>query len=227
MSVHWTDWGTANNTASVNCKMTIRAIFFDFDGVLTLNERGSTVTIRVIQEANPDLSARGIKDSYYEFHHQLLLGEKDHYGIWGEFCRCVGGNIDSHILTKAFLATRMNAGMIELASELTTNYRLGIITANAVERMAPLVDKYELASLFDPIVISAEVGALKIDALIFENALGGQRPEECVFIDNQEKNLVAPATLGFKTYLFDPKQNDIPRLRSQLVEWGIEIQVGM
>ena len=33
-------------------------VFFDFDGVLTLEARGSTVTIRAIQKARPDLSAR-------------------------------------------------------------------------------------------------------------------------------------------------------------------------
>jgi putative hydrolase of the HAD superfamily len=88
--------------------------------------------------------------------------------------------------------------------------------------MKPLIDKHGLDLLFDPIVISAEVGALKTDALIFERALGGYEPEGCVFIDNQERNLTVPAKLGFKTYLFDPKQNDIPKLKSQLIEWGVK-----
>lgn len=201
----------------------VEAIFFDFDGVLTLNERGSAVTIRVIQKANPDLSAEKIKDCYYRFHRQLLLGETDHYGIWDDYCKCVGGDIASDILPEAFLATPMNAGMLDLAVELATRYQLGIITANATERMTPLVEKHGLDLLFDPIVISAEVRALKTDALIFEQALGSHKPEECVFIDNQERNLTVPAGLGIKTYLFDPKQNDIPKLKSQLVEWGFQV----
>jgi putative hydrolase of the HAD superfamily len=201
----------------------VEAIFFDFDGVLTLNERGSAVTIRVIQEANPDLSAEKIKDCYYRFHHQLLLGKRDHYGIWDDYCKCVGGDIAPDILTEAFLATPMNAGMLDLAVELATRYQLGIITANAAERMTPLVEKHGLDLLFDPIVISAEVRALKTDALIFERALGGHKPEECVFIDNQKRNLTVPAGLGIKTYLFGPKQNGIPKLKSQLVEWGVQV----
>ena len=201
----------------------VEAIFFDFDGVLTLNERGSAVTIRVIQKANPDLSAEKIRDCYYRFHRQLLLGEGDHYGIWHDYCKCVGGDIAPAVLTEAFLATPMNAGMLDLAAELAARYQLGIITANATERVTPLVDKHRLNLLFDPIVISAEVGVLKTDALIFESALGNRKPEECVIIDNQDRNLTVPARLGFKTSLFDPKQNDIPKLKNQLVEWGVQI----
>jgi putative hydrolase of the HAD superfamily len=195
--------------------------------VLTLNERGSTVTIKTIQESNPDLSGERIKDCYYRFHRQMLLGEKDHYGIWDDYCECVGGDIALDILVEAFLATPMNDGMIALASELAKRYQLGIITANATERMTSLVDKHRLDLLFDPIVISAEVGALKTDALIFERALGSYKPEGCVFIDNQERNLTVPTELGFKTYLFDPQQNDIPKLKSQLVEWGVQVSLDL
>jgi putative hydrolase of the HAD superfamily len=201
----------------------ISTVFFDFDGVLTLNERGSTITIRTIRDSNPDVAATKVEDCYYRFHHQLLLGEKDHYDIWDDYCRCIGKIISSDLLTEAFLATPMNTRMIELASELARKYQLGIITANATERMAVVVDEHGLDSLFDPIVISAEVGALKTNTLIFENALERSKPEECVFIDNQEKNLAVPAMLGFKTFLFDPRENDIPKLRSQLVKWGIEL----
>ena len=201
----------------------IRAIFFDFDGVLTLNERGSTITIKTIQESNPDLPAARIRDCYYRFHHQLLLGERDHCDIWGDYCACVGKDIDPNLLTRAFLATPMNARMLALAFELAQKYQLGIITANAVDRMTPLVDRHRLDTLFDPIVISAAVGSLKSDALIFERALGSLKPAECVFIDNQEKNLDVPDMLGFKTYLFDPKQNDIPELRNRLAKWGVKV----
>ena len=44
-----------------------------------------------------------------------------------------------------------------------------------------------------------------------------------MFIDNQPKNLVVPARLGLKTYLYDGQQRNTPRLRSQLAEWGIEV----
>jgi putative hydrolase of the HAD superfamily len=104
-------------------------------------------------------------------------------------------------------------------------YHAGIITDNAADRMAVLIDEHGLDTLFDPIVISAEVGKMKDEAGLFENALrrSGHRPEECVFIDNQEKNLAVPAALGFKTCFFDTKQNDIQGLKSQLAQWGVRV----
>lgn len=201
----------------------ISRVFFDFDGVLTLNALGSTVTIRTIQDANSDVNATKIEHCYYRFHQRMLLGEINHYDIWDDYCKCIGKDISSDVLTEAFLATPINTKMMNLAFELSRNYRLGIVTANAIERLAALIYKYGLDKLFDPIVISAEIGGLKTKALIFESALGGESPNECVFIDNQENNLSVPAKLGFKTYLFDPKENDISELIGQLVKWGIKL----
>jgi FMN phosphatase YigB (HAD superfamily) len=203
----------------------IRAIFFDFDGVLTLDERGSTTTIQVIQESAPDLSAAKVQHCYYRFHHKLLLGEKNHLDIWSDYCKCIGKDVDPVVLKEAFSRTPMNKDMIQLASGLATDYRVGIITDNAKDRMAFLIGEHGLAELFAPIVVSAHVGKLKDDIELFEVALqlSGHGPEESIFIDNQERNLVVPARLGFKTYLFDPTHNDIPRLRSQLAQWGIRV----
>ena len=202
----------------------IEALYFDFDGVLTLNERGSTITIGAIQEAYPDVPTERVSECYYRFHPRLLLGEVDHYTIWDAFCSCVGKDLAPDILTQAFLATPMNVDMLALATEVAKSHRVGIITANAAERMTPLIEAHRLDSLFNPIVISAEVGALKTDPLIFHAALGDQRPEACVFVDNQERNLTVPTELGFKTYLFDPKQNDISALRNQLGKWGVRVE---
>jgi len=203
----------------------IRAIFFDFDGVLTLNERGSTVTIGVIQKANPDVSASTIQDCYYKFHHQMLRGEVTHFQVWNNYCKCIGKDISPDILYEAFSETPINEDMMQLASELSTAYRLGILTDNAADRMEFLIQKHGLGTLFDPIVISAKVGVLKNDAELFEHVLKscGHEPEECIFIDNQERNLVVPARLGFKTYLFSPRQNDISGLKRRLAEWSVTI----
>ena len=203
----------------------IETIFFDFDGVLTLNERGSTTTIGVIRERYPDLSIEAIQGCYYHFHHELLLGKVTHLDIWADFCRCMGRDLDPAILQEAFSATPLNQEVLQFASGLATHYGVGIITDNAADRMAHLVAEHHLDILFEPIVVSAHVGRLKDDPALFEHALRltGHRADECVFIDNQARNLVVPARLGFKTYLYDSQQRDTPRLRNQLAEWGIEV----
>ncbi|MEU8268513.1 HAD family phosphatase [Sphaerisporangium sp. NPDC049002] len=51
---------------------------------------------------------------------------------------------------------------------------------------------------FDQVVISGEVGMRKPEPRIFHHALGlvGLRPQECVFIDDIEANIVAARSLG-------------------------------
>lgn len=202
----------------------IKAIFFDFDGVLTLNERGSTVTIQAIHELNPDIPLAKIQDCYYRYHGKLLVGECDHSGIWDDFCAAVGKRIDPSVLAEAFARTPMNQEMMDLASRLAVDRRVGIITDNAADRMGFLIAKHRLDRLFDPIVISGEARMRKDSAALFEYVLKKVdfRPEECAFIDNQERNLVAPAGLGFRTLFFDPAQNDAQWLRGRLTEWGVD-----
>ena len=139
----------------------IRTIFFDFDGVLTLNERGSTTTIGVIAELSPDLSVQAVERCYYQFHHDLLLGKVTHLEIRPELCRCIGRDFDSAILHEAFARTPLNQEMLRLASALAARYHVGMITDNASDRMACLVAEHRLDALFDPIVVSAHVGKLK------------------------------------------------------------------
>lgn len=80
--------------------------------------------------------------------------------------------------------------------------------------------------LFDPIVVSAEVGSDKTGTAIFERALGhlGVKPNESVFIDNSEDNLVAANALGMNTIHFNDQTNDLEALVRALVEqYGVRI----
>ena len=52
--------------------------------------------------------------------------------------------------------------------------------------------------MFDGVVISGEVGMRKPEPRIFEHALGliGLPPQQCVFIDDIDANVVAARALG-------------------------------
>jgi len=74
--------------------------------------------------------------------------------------------------------------------------------------------------MFEPIVVSSEVGGDKESSLIFEFALNhlGVFPHECVFIDNTESNLTVPSALGINTIYFDEEMNDLRGLIETLQE---------
>jgi putative hydrolase of the HAD superfamily len=85
-----------------------------------------------------------------------------------------------------------------------------------------------LDAVFDPIVVSAEVGAGKAGTLIFERALQsvGIAPGESVFIDNSQDNLAAPRRLGMHAIHFDDEANDVAALAGALQALGLMARTG-
>ena len=204
----------------------ITTIFFDFDGVLTTDTNGSGTVCRNLQKAVPDLSFDDLYRCYRGRHSLITLGKATHADIWNEFCSCTGKNIDIALLYDALKSAPKNEGMFELCEVLRKNYKTGIITDNTKERFALLVKDMQLNTLFDFIILSADIGAIKSEPLIFAEALrmAKAKAEECVFIDNTKRNLEVPARMGFRTYYHDDTQNDLVSLREQLKAWRIAIK---
>jgi len=202
----------------------IKAIFFDFDGVLTLNASGSRNTCKNLADTT------GIDaDKLYECHHkwskELLTGKESYKDIWEQFCACLEKDLDISILNSAFRKTPRNDRMFDIVKKLKGKYKVGIITDNSKERLTACAEELQLKDYFDSIIVSAEVGSIKTEAKIFNTALASLnlQPEEAVFIDNTEKNLIIPKELGIKTIFHDDKKNDIEGLKEQLQQLGVDL----
>jgi HAD superfamily hydrolase (TIGR01509 family) len=201
----------------------IKTIFFDFDGVLTLDGSGSFTTCTNIQKHAPDVTFDHILRCYRVHHPKMLLGQTTHAAIWKDFCTCIGKDLALEVLDEAFRSTPANTKMLELAKRLKKHHKLGIITDNNKERLDVLKEKMKLPDLFEIIVVSGETGIRKDSEETFVRALdlAGCKSGECVFIDNNEDNLVAPKKLGWNTILYDHKQNDIGLLVKELTNLGV------
>jgi putative hydrolase of the HAD superfamily len=202
----------------------IKAIFFDFDGVLTVDKTGSITTTRYLSHATGiDLSR--VQAAFRKYNTALTFGETTHADIWEDLCGELGHQISIGLLNEAFESTPMNARMFSLARDLKSTYSVGIITDNKKDRIDHLKKFHGLPSLFDPIVVSAEVGASKESPKIFQSALRCLDicPHECVFIDNSEENLDAPRTLGIRTIYFDDERQDFAALLAALGASGVRV----
>jgi putative hydrolase of the HAD superfamily len=75
--------------------------------------------------------------------------------------------------------------------------------------------------IFDAYTLSYEVGAIKPDRAIYEDAVrkAACRPEEAVFIDDMAENVEAAAALGIKGIVFKSGETD---LAAELRALGIE-----
>lgn len=196
----------------------IKTIFFDFDGVITIDAKGS------LSFANYIVSQTGIDktlflEKYRGFGQRLLTGEVNHLDIWSDLNKALNADLPVSLIEEAFIATPINEEMIALIKELkTSGYKIGLITDNKADRMKTLFDHHQWQELFDVLGISAHVGSRKNQPEIYHYVLNeaGIQPDEAVFIDNTLKNLEIPKEIGFQTIFFDNQGQDVPLLKNEL-----------
>lgn len=88
---------------------------------------------------------------------------------------------------------------------------LALLTNGASAPQRRKIDRFELAPLFDHIVIEGEFGSGKPDSLVYEHALKllGAAPEDVWMIgDNYQWEVVAPQRLGIRSVWINHKGKD-------------------
>ena len=108
-------------------------------------------------------------------------------------------------------------GMQELVEELKNRgYRLYGLTNWSAETFPLVKDNYPVFRLLDGIVVSGEEKIAKPDPGIFSILLQryGLKPEECLFIDDNPKNVSTGESLGIRGLVF----TSAAALRSRLAE---------
>jgi putative hydrolase of the HAD superfamily len=201
----------------------ITTIFFDFDGVLTKDTTGSFTTCTNLQKQLPDVPLETIRAAYRQQKELFYTGRMELNAMWEHFCRFVQADLPLSVLLDAWRNVPVNEEMTALCRRLKPRYRLGIITDNCRERMEIVGKELHLQDLFNPLIVSANVGAMKREEEIFRKALDAAeaRPNECIFIDNTAANLIVPAQLGMQTIFHDDALNDVEGLEENLKRMGV------
>ena len=195
----------------------IRSIFFDFDGVLTLDASGSLSILNYLS-GRTGISLSLLEDAYYKYNTDLLDGRLTHRDIWAGFCAQIGMEIDFSLLTDSFIHTPIDTDMLAYAAELHGQYRLAMVTDNKADRMNTICSHYHLNELFDVVAVSATFHSGKAHPEIFVDTLRQLNclPAECIFIDNTASNLTIPGQMGIHTILYDDRSRDLPALQNEI-----------
>jgi HAD superfamily hydrolase (TIGR01509 family) len=202
----------------------IKAVFFDYDGVLTKDTTGTSTTCRYLSERT-GIPYESLRRAFEVRGHDVRVGKLTRADTWPEICKMLGRDIALTHLTKAYESTPLNDEMFDLARSLRGRYAVGIITDNSRDRFDHLKLHQRLPELFAPIVVSAEVGCTKGDEAIFHGALAaaGVDAGNALFIDNTRSNLELAARLGMKAVYFDDASKDVSALISRLAdEYGVK-----
>ncbi len=110
-------------------------------------------------------------------------------------------------------------GMVELVKEIKQKggklFILSNISKGFAENYKNVACIKELFSLFDGLVFSGPLHIVKPSAEIFEHIISKYdlKREECMFIDDNEKNIDGAEAVGMKGYLFD---GSCEKLRKQI-----------
>jgi epoxide hydrolase-like predicted phosphatase len=183
----------------------IKTIVFDIGGVVVQGPFAQML----LQNASEKLALEDeeLKNILHEHEPALQRGEIDHLTFWK---RALGERKHSdEVLSSLWhdpfvLHARRNEELISLIQSLKETYRVGCISNTQEPHVSTLRDM-RILELFDPCVLSNEVQLRKPDQAIFHHYLRlvGCKPEEAVFIDDDQRNFVQAQAMGMHTILFE------------------------
>ena len=200
----------------------IKGVIFDWGGVL-------------IKQPTPEMwthcaNQLGITtDQYYETYkkwkHQLQRGDITTAQYWEKLKEDWGCPIpEDQLYTEGLLhAWQPFEKMFELVKNLKKNGYVTGFLSNCEKMCEPLFFEKHMDELFDVIVFSSSEGTRKPEKKIYEITLDRMKKhnipaEQCVFIDNKPKNIVACEEVGMKGIVFTSPEQTIAALKEMDVK---------
>ena len=100
----------------------------------------------------------------------------------------------------------LNPPVHHVLKQLRNKYRLILLSNTDILRFGFIKKKFPEILIFDHYILSFEIGRLKPDPKIYQEALKRTQSEarESVFIDDMEENITAARKLGFKAFQYKP-----------------------
>ncbi|MEV7175533.1 HAD family phosphatase [Kitasatospora sp. NPDC093679] len=190
---------------------TVEAVVFDYGGVLTGPVRDSIAAWLQADGIRPESFSRTLKSWLSRDAedgtpvHRLETGELtvDEFDalLAAELVTVHGAPVEPvGVLARLFAGMRPDPAMFELAGELRD---LGIRVALLSNSWGNTYPRERIDPLFDPVVISGEVGLRKPLAPIYRLTLEllGVPPERALFVDDAEPNVLGARAVGMQALL--------------------------
>ncbi len=103
-----------------------------------------------------------------------------------------------------FSGDQLDPSLVEYAAALhKRGYRVALLSNDSVELGAKL-SALGISHLFDPLVISAQIGVMKPDERAYRTVLDqiGCRPSDAIFIDDMPANIAGSEAVGIQGILY-------------------------
>lgn len=197
--------------------MSIRAIIFDFGGVIVRTE---DQTGRLRAAARLGVSLDELYHTVFDapIAAQATVGAVSAAAVWAHATALF--RLDPPALAQLqadfWAGDRRDDALVAFIRALRPAYKTGILSNAWSDGRWIIGEKFGLANAVDDIVISAEVGVAKPDGRIFELALArlDVRPEEVVFVDDFARNIAGAQALGLRTVHFKDAEQAMAEVRA-------------
>lgn len=188
-----------------------RALIFDFGGVLMktvdytprhrwddrLNLPHGSIE-RIVHNKNSWIAAQHgtmtLKDYWQDVAGQLNLNEDDLAELAHDFYS--GDALDNDLIT--FIRERRAEG-----------FTVALLSNDARDNLLPKLDHHNIRALFNPLIISSDIGVMKPDPAAYHAVLKAvNRPaDETIFIDDRAENINAAQALGIHSIHYKADTN--------------------
>lgn len=201
----------------------IKALIWDCGGVLVRTEDPSG---RRVWEQKLGLSPyeidRIVLDSKAWL--QAQCGEILEEEYWNEVQRVLG--LDERTIQDLrrdfYSGDRINSVLITTIKKLRPHYTQAILSNAVPSLLETLRNRFQIAQLFDVIIISASIGVMKPAPGAYQAALDALslRAEETLFIDDLRENIQGARQLGMHGIHYETDNHDFQKRLSALLRRG-------
>lgn len=179
-------------------------IIFDAMGVIfTVGDDTKERLIPYICKRNKNMAAIFINETYQK----ASLGKISSLDFWRAMNICEPGREVETCADYLDTCIEINEKFIQVAQELKRTYNLAILSNDVSEWSKYLRDKFNLNDLIACAIISGDVNFRKPDPEIFRLIINkiGASPSDCIFIDDNDRNLAAASAQGLNIIRFSGK----------------------
>jgi FMN phosphatase YigB (HAD superfamily) len=186
----------------------IKIVFFDFGNVLVTYDK---VFTKVCHDFN--LNHKEFMDYHSSFDELLTIGKIKTDEFWKKCMEHYNLDLEKarqYNFASAWVSDYEKIqATVTLINEISKKIEIGIISNICSEIWeSALRDSWVPNVNYKSIILSYKVGLIKPNRDIYELAQkeSGVNPNEILFIDDKEKNLIEPKKLGWKTINFNPAE---------------------
>jgi epoxide hydrolase-like predicted phosphatase len=198
--------------------MPIRAVIFDLGGVLVRTE---DPTSRTKLAEGLDLTYLELGELVFDSPsaHQAMRGEITTEEHWNEVRKSLGLSKEDfpRVPLEFWGGDALDETLVNYLRDLRPRYKTALLS-NAWDDLRQMIEEvWKFGDAFDQMVISAEMGLVKPDPLIYERILADLevKPAEAVFVDDFPENVAGAKAVGLEAILFtspEQAQRDLERL---------------